>query len=162
MTLVHFLRLFIPVINRFPLSYSYTSNIRTITTLKKTAFGDIIYIAVGTVMIGSVNITAEEGTILKKYVYCCMRGILHMRITAHITHAHHRAYYTRATAHIKYAHRTVRSPCGACSAFGGSTIIVIFERDKVVFAEDLENNTKKLVETYCWMGSPLAVVRNKI
>jgi len=43
--------------------------------------------------------------------------------------------------------------------FGGSTVILLFEPNRIVFAEDLLNNSVIPVETYCKMGSPLGVLR---
>lgn len=43
--------------------------------------------------------------------------------------------------------------------FGGSTVILLFEPNRVVFAEDLLTNSTIPIETYCKMGSPLGVLR---
>ena len=41
-------------------------------------------------------------------------------------------------------------------AFGGSTLVVLFEKDKVELDEDLCINTKKGFETYIRMGESVA------
>jgi len=43
--------------------------------------------------------------------------------------------------------------------FGGSTIVLLFEANRIIFAEDLLHNSTVPVETYCRMGSPLGVLR---
>jgi len=97
----------------------FTGNVRTVMHLKKTPFGDIAYVCVGSTMVGSVQIGPQKGDTVKK--------------------GDELGYFK----------------------FGGSTIILLFEKDKIIFANDLETNTAKPVETYCWMGSPLGIVRNK-
>jgi phosphatidylserine decarboxylase len=43
--------------------------------------------------------------------------------------------------------------------FGGSTIILLFEANSIVFAEDILINSAIPIETYCRTGSPLGVLR---
>ena len=41
-------------------------------------------------------------------------------------------------------------------AFGGSTLVLLFEKGKIQFDEDLISNTKKGLETYIQMGENIA------
>lgn len=43
--------------------------------------------------------------------------------------------------------------------FGGSTVILLFEPNTIVFAEDILTNSAIPIETYCRTGSPLGVLR---
>lgn len=45
----------------------YTENKRTTVVLKNTPFGDVLYVAVGATMVGSIQFTAKEGQHVKKY-----------------------------------------------------------------------------------------------
>lgn len=46
-------------------------------------------------------------------------------------------------------------------AFGGSTLVLLFEKDKIVFDEDLISNTKNGLETYIRMGENIAISAEK-
>jgi phosphatidylserine decarboxylase len=47
-------------------------------------------------------------------------------------------------------------------AFGGSTLVLLFEKGKVTFDEDLISNTKNGLETYIRMGENIAAPQNKL
>jgi len=91
----------------------YTENKRIRTVIKSPEFGDVIYIAVGATMVGSINFTAKEGDKLKK--------------------GDEVGYF----------------------AFGGSTVLLFFKKDAIVFDEDLVVNSTKPIETLVKMGSAL-------
>ncbi|MDR0679488.1 MAG: archaetidylserine decarboxylase [Puniceicoccales bacterium] len=42
--------------------------------------------------------------------------------------------------------------------FGGSTVILLFERDRIKFSEDLLANTQDGIETYVMMGDKIAII----
>jgi len=45
-------------------------------------------------------------------------------------------------------------------AFGGSTILVLFQKDKIKFDEDLVVNSSKPIETLVKMGESIGVCKN--
>jgi len=91
----------------------YTQNKRIRTVIKTAEFGDVIYIAVGATMVGSIVFTAKEGSNLKK--------------------GDEVGYF----------------------AFGGSTVLLFFKKDAIVYDEDLLVNSSKPVETLVKMGHAL-------
>eukprot|EP01113_Clastostelium_recurvatum_P032709 TRINITY_DN4235_c0_g1_i1.p1 TRINITY_DN4235_c0_g1~~TRINITY_DN4235_c0_g1_i1.p1 ORF type:complete len:575 (+),score=184.18 TRINITY_DN4235_c0_g1_i1:53-1726(+) len=93
----------------------YTENKRMRTTIHSPQFGEVLYMAVGATMVGSINITSQQGAQIKK-------GDEH-------------GYF----------------------AFGGSTVLVLFEKGTIRFDEDLVLNSVKPIETLIKMGDRIGV-----
>jgi len=79
-------------------------------------FGQVIYVAVGATMVGSIAITRKAGEEIKK--------------------GEEMGYF----------------------AFGGSTILTIFQPGKVIFDEDIILNSSKPIETLMKMGESIGTV----
>jgi len=92
----------------------YTENKRTTLLLTNTPFGDMLYVAVGATMVGSIQWTVKEGQAVKK--------------------GDELGYF----------------------AFGGSTLLVFFQKNRAVFDEDLLINSQKPIETLVKLGMSLA------
>ncbi len=75
-------------------------------------------------MVGSIRITSREGDSAKKYVF----------------------------SHICAALIAFRGDEHGYFAFGGSTILVLFEPDRIVFDKDLVVNSEKPIEVLCLVG----------
>eukprot|EP01134_Creolimax_fragrantissima_P006788 CFRG6788T1 len=101
-----------PVAVRQPLDV-YTLNKREVCELHTEEFGLVIMVCIGATMVGSVNITVEDESEIKK-------GDEH-------------GYF----------------------AFGGSTVIMLFEKDRVVFDQDLLIAASRPVETLVSVGTTI-------
>eukprot|EP00026_Physarum_polycephalum_P006051 Phypoly_transcript_06091.p1 GENE.Phypoly_transcript_06091~~Phypoly_transcript_06091.p1 ORF type:complete len:515 (+),score=90.29 Phypoly_transcript_06091:274-1818(+) len=97
----------------------YTENKRDLTFLENTAFGTVLFIAVGATMVGSINLTTSLGEVHKK-------GDEH-------------GYF----------------------AFGGSTILLLFEPNKIVFKKSLLINSCKPIETLVKMGNKIGEMKDE-
>ncbi|TPX69345.1 phosphatidylserine decarboxylase [Spizellomyces sp. 'palustris'] len=97
----------------------YTENIRCVTYLDSPEFGKMAYVCIGAMMVGSIVLTSQEGTEVK-------------RMDEH-------GYF----------------------AFGGSTIILLFERDAIEFDHDLRENSEQNLETLVKMGNSIGVAGSK-
>jgi phosphatidylserine decarboxylase len=95
----------------------YTSNHRVVAVLEDTIFGRVLYVCVGSTMVGSIHINKQQSDCSKK--------------------GDEFGYF----------------------GFGGCTIVLLFQPDKIIFAHDLLANSKKPIETYCKMGTALGVFR---
>jgi len=91
----------------------YTENKRIRTVIKSPQFGNVLYIAVGATMVGSIVFTAKEKQQVKK--------------------GDEMGYF----------------------AFGGSTILLFFKKDAIVFDNDLLVNSSKPIETLIKVGESL-------
>jgi len=91
----------------------YTENKRVRVVIKSPEFGDVVYVAVGATMVGSIQFTAKEKDTIKK------------------------------GAEVGYF------------AFGGSTILMFFQKDRITFDQDLIVNSLKPIETLVKMGESL-------
>eukprot|EP01111_Echinosteliopsis_oligospora_P002238 TRINITY_DN1326_c0_g5_i1.p1 TRINITY_DN1326_c0_g5~~TRINITY_DN1326_c0_g5_i1.p1 ORF type:complete len:687 (+),score=132.03 TRINITY_DN1326_c0_g5_i1:88-2148(+) len=57
----------------------------------------------------------------------------------------------------KHGHHVKKGDEHGFFQFGGSTIILVFEPNRIVFAEDILRNSQTSIETFCRLGSPLGV-----
>jgi len=94
----------------------FTENKRVFVRIDTPAFGEVVYIAVGATMVGSIVITRKAGEEIKR--------------------GEEMGYF----------------------AFGGSTILTLFQPGKVVFAQDIVVNSAKPIETLLKMGEPVGNV----
>jgi len=88
----------------------YTENKRMLAVIETPEFGEVLYIAVGATLVGSISFTREVGEEVKR--------------------GEEMGYF----------------------AFGGSTILVLFQSGSIVFDEDLLVNSTKPIETLIKMG----------
>eukprot|EP01006_Ploeotia_vitrea_P057844 TRINITY_DN68360_c0_g1_i1.p1 TRINITY_DN68360_c0_g1~~TRINITY_DN68360_c0_g1_i1.p1 ORF type:complete len:830 (+),score=454.84 TRINITY_DN68360_c0_g1_i1:310-2490(+) len=93
----------------------FTQNKRELCEFESEEFGKVILVAVGATMVASINITAEDGSVVE-------RGDLH-------------GYF----------------------AFGGSTIILLFEQNTVQFDKDLVSRSKQRLETLVTANSRIGI-----
>jgi phosphatidylserine decarboxylase len=91
----------------------YTENKRISVLIESPEFGKMMYICVGATMVGSINLTTQENSDIKK-------GDEH-------------GYF----------------------AFGGSTILLLFQKGRIKFESDLLLNSQKALETLVKFGQKL-------
>eukprot|EP01121_Diplochlamys_sp_Union-15-3_P018537 TRINITY_DN6764_c0_g1_i1.p1 TRINITY_DN6764_c0_g1~~TRINITY_DN6764_c0_g1_i1.p1 ORF type:complete len:473 (+),score=83.86 TRINITY_DN6764_c0_g1_i1:67-1485(+) len=91
----------------------YSENKRVISLIKTKEFGDVLFIAIGATMVGSIQHTVEVGATVKK--------------------GDEYGYF----------------------AFGGSTVLLLFEKGRIEFDEDLLLNSSKQLETLVKVGQSL-------
>jgi len=83
----------------------FTTNKRQIIEIATESFGTVVMIAVGAMMVGSIHLLVEEGSVGKK--------------------GDQQGYF----------------------AFGGSTVMMLFERGVVKFDDDVQKNSRRPIET---------------
>ena len=94
----------------------YTENIRSVTYIQSKHFGQVAYICVGAMLVGSIQLTSNKGQMIQ-------------RLDEH-------GYFQ----------------------FGGSTIILLFEPNKILFDKDLVDNSQQCLETLVRVGQSLGIV----
>jgi len=98
----------------------YTENKRSRVLIQSPQFGNVLYIAIGATMVGSINWTISEGM--------------------NIHRGDEMGYF----------------------AFGGSTIICLFEKGRIAFDDDLLVNSEKPIETLVCMGNSVGVATTEV
>ena len=83
----------------------YGENARDVVMFESEKFGSVAVVCIGAMMVGSICLTANEGTYLHR--------------------ADELGYF----------------------AFGGSTIVVLWQKDTLTFDQDLVDNSEKTIET---------------
>lgn len=83
----------------------YGENARDVVMFESEQFGKVAVVCIGAMMVGSICLTADEGTYLHR--------------------ADELGYF----------------------AFGGSTIVVLWQKDTLTFDQDLVDNSEKTIET---------------
>ncbi|QBM85447.1 phosphatidylserine decarboxylase [Metschnikowia aff. pulcherrima] len=91
----------------------YGENVRVVVPIQTSAFGTVVLVAVGAMMVGSTVITVKEGQEVK------------------------------------------RGDEIGFFKFGGSTVLLLFEKEKFTFDADLVNNSKQCVETLVRVGQSI-------
>jgi len=91
----------------------YIENKRTLAVIDSDHFGEILYIAVGATLVGSINFTRTPGETIKR--------------------GEEMGYF----------------------AFGGSTVLILFQAGRITFEEDLIINSTKPIETLIKMGDSI-------
>ncbi len=112
----------------------YSKNKREISVLKTENFGDVAYIEVGATFVGSIVQTYGQ--------------------------KHNSNDDNEKTEHIETEQTQLNFEKGSEKGyfkFGGSTVILIFEKDKVAFDKDLVENTENGLETYVFMGEKIGL-----
>jgi phosphatidylserine decarboxylase len=94
----------------------FTENARTVTILESPQYGQVAYVCIGAMMVGSIVLTSHLGQTVQ-------------RMQEH-------GYFK----------------------FGGSTIILLFEKDRIQFDTDLVENSKTCLETLVRVGNSLGCV----
>ncbi|KAG0186490.1 hypothetical protein DFQ28_007720 [Apophysomyces sp. BC1034] len=89
----------------------YGENARSVVHMDADAFGKVVVVCIGAMMVGSTVLTAEEGT--------------------HLARTDELGYF----------------------AFGGSTLVVIWQKDMIKFDNDLLENAEKPLETLVRVGN---------
>jgi len=93
----------------------YGENKRVVSTIESKEFGTVAYVAIGAMMVGSIELTTQGGQQVE-------------RMEEH-------GYF----------------------AFGGSTIVVLFEPNSVRFDEDLVRSSKEQIEMLVKVGMRIGV-----
>ncbi|KNC74678.1 phosphatidylserine decarboxylase [Sphaeroforma arctica JP610] len=93
----------------------FTENLRVCQEIHTKEFGTVVAVCIGATLVGSVNITAEPLSEVRK-------GDEH-----------------------------------GFFAFGGSTVIILFQPNRIKFDRDMMENSKKPLETLVKMGTRLGV-----
>ncbi|RCI03615.1 hypothetical protein CU098_008171 [Rhizopus stolonifer] len=94
----------------------FGENARTVVWIDSKEFGKVAVVCVGAMLVGSIIITAQVGSEIKR------------------------------TDEMGYF------------AFGGSTLVVVFQKDKMHFDHDLLDNSDKAVETLVRVGNHIGVL----
>lgn len=97
----------------------FTENKRVVTLINSPTVGDVAFVSIGALMVGSINFTGAD----------------------------------------KVGNELVKGGEVGYFAFGGSTNVVVFQKGKVVFDDDLLKNSNESLETLVRMGEHIAKVK---
>ena len=112
-----------------------TRNQRTVITVESEDFEKIAFVAIGALLVGSVNFTVEPGQSVNKGDELGMTGDLYFQLFIMLFYV---GYF----------------------AYGGSTIVVVFKAGMVKWDDDLQHNSDNSMETLVRMGEKIGQKRN--
>lgn len=113
----------------------YTENVRTVTLIESTDFGKVVMVCVGAMMVGSIIMTKESGHVSRYVVFIPFVRLLCLNSMS------------RMEEHGYFA-------------FGGSTILILFQKDRILFDRDLVENSDKCVETIVKVGNSIGMTES--